>query len=889
MQKNKAPAPVFVQADGGIQEYKLSNGLKVLLVENHSAPVATVLVVYKVGSRNEAVGYTGSTHFLEHMLFRGTPKFNKSKGTLIAQVLSKEGANFNATTWLDRTTYYETVPAEKLDLALEIEAERMQHAFIRDADRQAEMTVVRNELERDENEPDSIMWKNLFAQAFLAHPYHHPTIGWHSDVEGVPTARLRQFYKEFYHPNNATLVLVGDFDTQAALDQVQAKFGSIPAAKKAIPEMYTQEFPQQGERRFKIRRPGQLGIVQLAWHVPAQEHADSYALDVLQDILSEGVNSRLYQKLVESQKAIYAGAYNIQLRDPGLFIVHAKVATGGVTHSEVEAAIQEVIGQLQKKAPSKKELDRVRNQTKAAFSYHRHGTHQLASMLGEFEATANWQFMLNYLEQLDKVKPADVMRVAQTYFKDDNLTVGWFIPEAAEMVNVGPQPAEAQPKVAKANLTKAAKVSQKTGPALIQHKSELDRQEFAKSAVLITQENHLDNTVSIQGKFPGGTIFNPLNKHGLAELTAGMLKKGSKHYDKLEIADALAQMGSSLDFRLGTDHVSFSIRCLGEYVKPTLALLEDTLLHPTFPEDEFEKLKKQRLDRLLQRLDSTDAMAYDLLYRNLYPENHPLYQPTVEELMKATEKLTLKEVKQFYKQHYGHKNMIAAGVGDIDAKFLHQWFGAHLGKWNAKVPDFPEIEVVSRQKKGSQWLYSMPDKANVSLFLGHQATLTRTSPDFFAATLANQALGQSSLASRLGIRIRDELGLTYGIYSYFSDVGRSAGPWVLSVSTNPENVSRTLVEVKKVVDDYLKEGITAQELNDGKSALIGSYLVNLATHPEIAYRLVQLEQYQFGLDYFQKRAGLIRKVTQAQVNKALRQYIHPESWSVGIAGNYSLE
>ncbi|HEY9838996.1 MAG TPA: pitrilysin family protein, partial [Candidatus Obscuribacterales bacterium] len=330
--KNAILLPLIAE-EAGIQEYSLANGLRVLLVENHSAPVVTVQVVYRVGSRNEAVGHTGSTHFLEHMLFRGTPSFNKSKGTQIAQVLNRIGANFNATTWLDRTTYYETVPADQLELALQIESERMQHAWIRDKDRQAEMTVVRNELERDENEPDSIMWKHLFAHAFVAHPYHHPTIGWHSDVEGVPTARLRQFYKEFYHPNNASLILVGDFKSDQALALVQSYFEPIPASPKVIPAMYTQEFPQQGERRFEIRRPGQLGIVQMAWHVPPVEHVDSHALDVLQDVLSEGVNSRLYQALVEKHLAVYAGAYNLQLRDPGLFIMHAKLSSES-THEQ---------------------------------------------------------------------------------------------------------------------------------------------------------------------------------------------------------------------------------------------------------------------------------------------------------------------------------------------------------------------------------------------------------------------------------------------------------------------------------------------------------------------------------------------------------------------------
>lgn len=870
----------WVQAEAGICEYRLSNGLKILLVENHSAPVVTVLVMYKVGSRNEAVGYTGATHFLEHMLFRGTPRFNKRKGTLIAQVLSREGANFNATTWLDRTTYYETVPADKLELALAIEAERMQHAFIREADRQAEMTVVRNELERDENEPDSIMWKNLFAHAFLAHPYHHPTIGWHSDVEGVPTARLRQFYKEFYHPNNATLIVVGDFDTPQALAQIEKHFGVIPAAKHPIPEMYTQEFAQQGERRFKIRRPGQLGIVQMAWHVPPQEHPDSYALDMLQDILAEGVSSRLYQKLVETQKAVYAGAYNVQLRDPGLFIIHAKLASG-VPHAAVEAAVLEVLAALQNKAPSRKELERVRNQTKAAFSYHRHGTLQLASMLAEFEATAHWQFMVHYLENLEKVKPADVQRVAQTYFKADNLTVGWFIPEAAESVEVNQRLPQAY---AKPSRRKRTQMSAVTGG-----RSEIERHEFAKEAVILIQENHLDNTVAIQGKILAGSVYNPLHLPGLAEVTAGMLKKGTQNYSKVALSDALAQMGSSLDFRLGTDHLSFSIRCLNECVEPTLALLAECLLHPVFPEDEFEKLRRQRTDRLLQRLDSTDAMAYDQLYRQLYPMGHPLYQPTVEELIAVNEKLKLEDVRNFYQRHYGRRGMIVAAVGDVNAGKMRDWFASHLGSWNPQNPLPPEIPVIPRQKQGQWLLHPMPDKANVSIFLGHQTRLTRFSADFFAATLANQALGQSSLASRLGIRIRDDLGLTYGIYSYFADIGRAPGPWLLSVTTHPDNVERTLAEVRKVVEEYLREGISDQELADGKSNLIGSYLVNLATHPEIAYRLLQLEQYQLGLDYFQKRAGLIRKVTKAQVNKALRQHIHPECWSVSIAGNYTLD
>lgn len=867
----------LIHEEAGIEEYLLDNGLKVLLVENNSAPVVTVQVVYHVGSRNEAVGYTGATHFLEHMLFRGTRSFNKSKGTQIAQVLNKVGADFNATTWLDRTTYYETVPSDQLELALQIESERMHHAFIREADRQAEMTVVRNEMERDENDPDSIMWKHLFAHAFLAHPYHHSTIGWHSDVEGMPTQRLRKFYKDFYHPNNATLIVVGDLHKTQALDWIQNYFGQIPRSKKKIPEMYTREFVQQGERRFTLRRPGQLGIVQLAWHVPPMEHIDTQALDVLQDILSEGVTSRLYQALVETQKTLYAGAYNLQLRDPGLFIVFGKLSSQS-EHADVEAEMLKVIQTICETPPDAHELQRVKNQVRAAFSYQRHGMHQLAGMLAEYEAAASWQHLVRYLDLLDQVTPADVQRVAQTYLKTDNRTVGWFVPETADSVEFD-QRMQMAPAVAPVQ----------TAPRKKQGKNKHKVQRFAfGKGVLLAQENHLDNTVSIQGRLLAGVAFNP-GLGPLAQLTASMLKKGTQKHDKLALADALALMGSSLDFRLGTDSTSFVIRCLGEHLENTLALLHEVLTAPKFSQSEFDKLKQQRIDHLKQRLDSTDAMAFDLLYRNLYPADHYHYSFEVKDLIAATEATTLAEIEGFYQQHYGSAGMSIAGVGDLDSQGLDDFCMRYFANWNPVTNPLPEIPDILLQQQGKTLVYPMPDKANVSIVMGHQTDLKRLSPLYFPAVLANHVLGQSSLSSRLGVRIRDELGLTYGIYSFFPDIGRAAGPWAVSVTTNPDNVHAAISETRRVVQKMVKEGLTAQELAEAKSSLIGSYLVHLTTHPEIASRLLQIEQYQLGQDYFTKRAREIEKVDSEAVLEALQTYMHPDRLTVAIAGHHAIQ
>src|ERR671932_389520 len=237
----------FVAESDGIREYRLANGLKVLLVANRVAPVVTFLVLYRVGSRNEAVGHTGSTHLLEHMLFKGTPTFNKERGTQIAATLQRIGADFNATTWYDRTNYFETVPSAALELAVRLEADRMRNSFIADEDRRSEMTVVRNELERGQNEPMLVLDESVYATAFREHPYHHPTIGWRADVENVPTARLKEFYDTFYHPNNATAVVVGDFDESHALALVNRYFGAHAATPDPIPEVYTEEPAQEGE------------------------------------------------------------------------------------------------------------------------------------------------------------------------------------------------------------------------------------------------------------------------------------------------------------------------------------------------------------------------------------------------------------------------------------------------------------------------------------------------------------------------------------------------------------------------------------------------------------------------------------------------------------------
>jgi zinc protease len=422
----------LVREKAGIREFRVrSNDLRVLLLRNTVAPVATFAVVYHVGSRNEAVGYTGATHLLEHLMFKGTPEFNRESGTAVAAVLEALGARFNATTWFDRTNYYETIPSDQVDTAMRIEASRMRGAYLRDSDRAPEMTVVRNEYERGENSPFQVLYKETFSTAFREHPYHHPTIGWRTDIEGVTTERLKEFYDVFYHPNNATAMLIGDFEEEDALRGIARHFGRIPRSSRAIPEVYTVEPPQEGERRFVVRRTGQVAWVAISWRTVEARHPDTPALAALGNLLGGGLTARLYLALVETSLALSVTVVPWQLRDPALFSVFAPVRPG-VAPEAVEQTIRSEAARVAREGVSEAEAAKARTQIEAEVIFERDSTDQVAASLSEAIAVADWEWYADYPEMVRRVTADDIRRVASTYFTDDALTVGLYVPKDPE-------------------------------------------------------------------------------------------------------------------------------------------------------------------------------------------------------------------------------------------------------------------------------------------------------------------------------------------------------------------------------------------------------------------------------------------------------------------------
>jgi zinc protease len=921
----------FVTEEDGISEYKMANGMKVVLLENRVAPVATFMVIYKVGSRNEAVGYTGSTHLLEHLMFKGTPTFNKNNNTQIAASLQRIGASFNATTWYDRTNYFETVPSDQLEFAIKLEADRMRNSFIADEDRESEMTVVRNELERGQNEPSNVLDEAVYAAAFREHPYHHPTIGWRSDVEGVPTSRLKEFYDTFYHTNNATAIVVGDFEKTNALELINKYFGSYTASQHSIPEVYTDEPEQEGERRLVIRRVGELALVQIAFRTPAAlgqmnvlsntalaERAanppndnDIYPLVVLSIALSSGITSRLYQALVETQLAVAAYTNADQHRDPGLFCVYATV-TPDVEPKKVEEIILNELKKVADEGLTENEIEKAKQQIIAHEAFSRDGTHRIASQLSESEAVADWRFYKDYTKNIQKVTVEDTKRVAQKYFTEDNRTVGYFIPK--QQPHIAPPHLDVAHPISlfESNPNHRA-VAQSRRPSVCYYRDPLGivemtdenispsphlpispssfasrvvRHQSENGAVLLTLENKATPTISLRGSIRAGSYFEPLEKPGLASIAAEMMERGTQKRTKLQMANDLESVGADINFSSDAFSVNASGRALSKDLQLIITATSECLREPLFSTEELEKLKQQIIASIQEQQQNTRYRAYERFTNLIYDSSHPYYATPSEELIKSIASITVEDVRAFYEKQFDGRSMIMSVVGDVDAeelkKLFDDAFGSFVGNADVEIKNVAAKELSGTRREVVQ----IKDKANVDVILGHATDLMRGSDDYYAATLANSALGESTLSSRLGLRVRDKEGLTYGINSSFRSPSLVSGPWYVGVSFNPQNIEKGINSALEVIRDYIENGIRSTELADEKSSAVGSFKVGLGTNAGLARRVWTNEFYGLGMDYVDRYADIINNITIEEVNAAIKKYFRPDDLTIVMAGDY---
>jgi len=902
------PANVeYVDSLGGIIQYRLkSNGMTILLSRNDAAPVITFMVVYHVGSRNEAPGNTGSAHLLEHMLFnKSTKNFGRANGhKTFQEVLFEAGCDYsstNMTTWYDRMNGYSTLPSDKLELAMKIEADRLGRGLILDSERQPEMTVVRNEYEIGENQPAVALYKAVVGAAIQAHPYHWDTIGYRSDIEGVSTETLREHYKNYFWPDNADAILVGDFDPAAALRMFDREFGSFPRSSKPIPKVITVEPPQEGERRAVVKRPGEVGLIEIGYIRPNSLHPDFIPLDVLATIMGNGINSRLYQALVEKGLATDVSANNYTLRDPYPILFDATVAPG-VSHQKVEDAMKSALYEVARKGVTAVELERAKKQIEVSVIRGRDGTYELASSLGEAVASADWKWFLRYIDTMKRVTTADVQRVAATYLVPDHATVGWFVPvredekrpqkaagaggstetSVASTTDPGKKSSAAAP--APHREAKNAPVAAAAQPPHTSFGQRTLHRVLPNGITLDVLANHAVPTIAVQGIVLAGRMHAPVERPAVSGLTAMMLTRGTQSKDKRAIAALLDGAGAQLTIASDAYGAAIQGSSLSRDTRLLLSVLADELRNPAFSDSELARAKIEMKTDVLRTAEDTRQRAFDRLSQISFPKGHPYHAPTKDEMLSSLASLKAADLRAFHRERYVGASTDLAIVGDVDpeqvAAMVDSLFGG-IPRGTKPSIDLPRAKAPQPVREA----VALHGKANMDLLIGAASGLRRRDPDYEACLVANAALGQSSLSSRLGKRVRDTEGLTYSIYSRFTMSDDLDGIWLADVAVAPQNLGKAMKSTREVIDTYAREGITEEEVAVQKSFFAGNYQVRLATNTGVAQALVAAEKFGFGPSYLDEYPDRVRRVTREQVDAAIKAHLDPAKLCVIVAGD----
>ncbi|MBS7253287.1 M16 family metallopeptidase [Flavobacterium branchiicola] len=887
---------------GGIEEYLYQpNGMNVLLLQDNASPVVTVQIVYRVGSKNEVLGNTGSTHLLEHLMFKGTPTFNKGKGNAITDVLQNTGAQLNATTWYDRTNYFETLPSDKIALAIQIEADRMRNSLLLKEDKEAEMTVVRNEFERGENDPNSLLDKEIWAAAYIAHPYHHSTIGWKSDIEKAPIEVLRNFYNTYYWPDNATLTIIGDFKKENVFNLIEQYFGKISKAPKAMPQPYTEEPKQYGPRKIIVKKPGELGVINKAYKIPGALHDDLPALNILGEIIGSGPSAILNKTFVDTRLGIYTYASASNFKEVGLFTIAVGFPTTS-KHEDIDAKISEVIAKIQKEGVSQDEVNRVVAKISAQTILGRDGSGIIASELTEAIASGDWADYVTGVDRLKKVTPADVLRVAQKYLVEDQSTTGYFIPKQSGP-NDGQQPAASQfmtengpfyyrdpshghtddislPHLVNQNNPVKISASKEETPK--DQSATFFKREKVAGIDVVSVKTSAKDFVTVAASISLGNFANENKNSMLPSITAAMLSKGTILNDKFKFSEKLQKLGVNLSVTGSTSKINIGFKCLKKDLDQVIVLLAEELRSPLMDKNEFENVKQQFTGNTQQNLNDPAQRGNIALTQAIYPKGNPNYNLSVEEELANIKMATLDEVKAFHKKYFGPAAMHLVIVGDTEGADLNNSIKKSFKNWNGGVAESLKFEEAV--KSSNTEVITIAEKPSAELFIGQYTGLKRSDADYVPFYIATYTLG-GGFAGRLMQTVRDVDGLTYSISSGSGGNIMTGGYWYVNASFSPSLFQKGLDATMVQVNKWVKEGITATELENKKTNLIGSFKVGLSTTTGLSRTILSIVERGLDPNYINQYPKDIEKVTLKEVNEAIRKYIQPEKMVIIKSGS----
>jgi zinc protease len=878
----------------GVQKATLPNGLTVLSKEIHTAPVVSVQVWYRVGSRNESPGQNGISHQLEHLLFKGT----RDRPIQFGRLFSALGSASNAFTSYDMTAYFGTVSSDKLEALLTLESDRMRNALINDEQLTSEKRVVISELQGYENSPDYRLSLAVMKHAFPDRAYGLPVGGTKSDVQRFTLEQVRNYYQKYYDPSNAVLVVTGDFKPNELSTLVQKTFGTIPkiSAEAALnANQFSSDTkidaaviasPKAQTKPILLREPGSAPLIESVYPLPDIKHPDIPALDVMDVILSAGRNSRFYQTIVEPGLASGINSYTSSMIEPGWYNISATVAPGQKT-AAVDQVLLKTLQDLRDKTVTADELQRAKNQLMATFVLGNRDIDSQASQLAYNHVVAgDYRYSDRYLEAIQKVTVADVQRVAKEYLAPERRTVGYFEPTRIE----GQAGGGTAGKQTTENFSPGAPVDPEVVAKYLPPMKAVSTSQTQALPELFTLNNKLrvlllpdssSPTVTLSGQIDAGNGLDiRTEKAGLAGLTADTLMGGTQGKDALTLAKALEDLGAGLDFQSYREGVDLEGRALSQDLPVLLETLADVLQRANFPEKELELTRQQTVSGLKVELDDPARLGRRTLQQKIYPQTHPFsIFPTLESL----KQITRQDVVAFYQQRYTPQNTVLALVGDFNPTEVKAKLNQLLGAWPSAAQDAPlDYPTVAFPPKLERFTAPLPGKTQVVTHLGYPG-INRTDPRFYAAIVLNHILGGDTLSSRLGTEIRDRLGLTYGIYSYFA-AGQHAGPFVIEMQTSPEDAEKAIQSTIALLKQFREQGISEAELKNAKRSLINSYPVELANPDAVAQRILSNEVDGLSKEEIRTFPAKIEAVTMEQIKQAIQDLIQPDKLVVVSSG-----
>ncbi len=866
----------------GIDEYLLSNGLKVLLFPDQTKPTITVNVTYMVGSRHENYGETGMAHLLEHLLFKGTPKHPN-----IPQELTAHGASPDASTSYDRANYYETYAAtdENLEWVLDLEADRMVNSFIAKKDLDSEMTVVRNEFESGENNPQGILMQRVMSTAFLWHNYGKSIIGARSDIENVPIERLQAFYRKWYRSDNAVLVVAGAFDPDKTLALIKKKFGGIKKPAAEIQKTYTQDPVQDGERLVTLRRVGETQEVMTAYHVPADSHPDSAALDILAYILGDTPSGRLYKALVDTKKAASAYAFNYSLREAGLMLFGATVRKENSLEEarDITLNIPEEAGAGEFGA---EDVERARTALLKSVELTLKSSERVGMRLSESMAAGDWRLFFIYRDRLKAVTAADVKRVAALYLKPSNRTMGLFHPtEKPDRAEVPPPPdVQALVKDYKGGEALAAGEVFDPSPENIDKRTIRASLKNGLKLALLPKKTR-GSAVQVRISLKMGSEESLKGQATASQFAGAMLMRGTLRHTRQQINDEFDRLKTRAS--IGGGYVTLETDSAN--LAAALRLAAEVLREPSFPVNEFATLKQEMLASLDEQKSQPESIADTAFERRLkpFPSDDIRYTPTLEEQIERAKVADLAAARAYHKDFYGASSGQLAMVGDFDPVAMKALAQELFGDWTAARP-FKRLENKYKDIAPGSISIETPDKANANMLLGVNFAMRDDNPDYPALLLANFMTGGGFLNSRLATRIRQKEGLSYGVGSGLTVSAEDEfGHFMGYAIFNPQNADKLEKAFREELARIVESGFAAAEVKEAAAGWLQRQKMDRAQDQRLVARLASNEYLVRTMAWYGALEKKAAELTPQQIQDAFKRHIPTENITFVQAGDFA--